>query len=467
MKFLTRVTTACNCAYIISILGVCLLLIQPSYANDSNLSLEMAIQQAQSNDPWLAENQLTENAIQSRAIAAGTLPDPTASISIMNLPTDGFDFNQENMTQLNVGLSQMFPRGDTLRLQQQKLTILSRQNPFLREDRKAQIALKVTQLWLSVIQAKESIRLIEKDRGLFEQLLDISQASYASTFGGTQQQDIIRAQLELVRLEDRLTKLRQQENVAQQQLWQWVNGQFVEQYNQGITTTQSVSTINIDSQYRPDIRLRYPELMTLEESELADNLAQIFVKHPSTLALENQIQASETDIELSKQSYKSQWGLNAGYSYRADDQMGRSRADFLSFGVNFDLPLFPENKQDKQLQASVSEAEAMKTKKWFLLRKMIGDYQTAKVNYQRLQQRSELYKQKLLPQINDQAEAALTAYTNDEGDFAEVVRARIDVLDAEIANLEIDIDIQKTISQLNYFLVTSSAQDVSSIEGNE
>ncbi|MDQ7073294.1 MAG: TolC family protein [Gammaproteobacteria bacterium] len=205
--------------------------------------------------------------------------------------------------------------------------------------------------------------------------------------------------------------------------------------------------------------------MEVEDDILPEKLAHYFVKHPSVLALESRIQASETDVELSRQKYKPQWGINAAYSYRADTPNGRSRADFLSLGINFDLPLFTENKQDKQLQASVAESEAIKTQKWLLLRKMIADFQANKVQLHRLQERSQLYEQELLPKIREQAEAALTAYTNDEGDFAEVVRARIDVLDAEIDNLGINVDSQKTISQLNYYLEANNIAPVLN-EGN-
>ncbi|MCF6194498.1 MAG: TolC family protein [Kangiellaceae bacterium] len=418
---------------------------------ETKLSLDLAIEQAQQNDPWIAENKLMQQALDSKSIAVGALPDPVASVSLLNMPIDGYDFNQENMTQLKMGISQMFPRGDTLRLQTQKLQRLNEQNPYLRLDRKAQIAVRVATLWFDVFNAKESIRLIEQDRDLFEQLLEISTASYSTAFGGTQQQDVVRAQLELTRLDDRLTKLKQKQDVAQKKLGQWVSGQFAGQY----TTQTDYSAIDINSQSLPDLVMRSPELLDIDDSELSEKLASYLVRHPSVLALESRIQASETDVELSRQKYKPQWGLNAAYSYRADTPSGRSRADFLSLGINFDLPLFTENKQDKYLQASVSESEAIKTQKWLLLRKMIADFQANKVQLHRLEQRSQLYEKELLPKIREQAEAALTAYTNDEGDFAEVVRARIDVLDAEIDNLGINVDSQKTISQLNYYLETN------------
>lgn len=431
------------------------------YAGDTMLTLDLAIKQAQQNDPWLVGNKYKQAALESESIAAMALSDPIVSIGLLNVPTDGFDYNQENMTQLKAGISQMFPRGDTLQLQSKKLQLLSNQNPHLREDRKAQIAVKVAAHWFDVFNAKESIRLIEQDRGLFEQLLEISTASYSSAYGGTQQQDVVRAQLELTRLDDRLTKLKQKQDVAQKKLIQWVSGQFVEHYTDSI----NVSLDDTDNQSLPALVLKQPDLLELDDDILSEKLVNYLVRHPSYLALESRIQASEANVELTKQKYKPQWGLNAAYSYRADTPNGRSRADFLSIGINFDLPLFTENKQDKQLQASISESEAIKTQKWLLLRKMIAAFQANKAQLERLGQRSQLYEQELLPKIREQAEAALTAYTNDEGDFSEVVRARIDVLDAEIDYLGINVDSQKTISQLNYYLEINNIDSVLN-EGN-
>lgn len=70
-----------------------------------------------------------------------------------------------------------------------------------------------------------------------------------------------------------------------------------------------------------------------------------------------------------------------------------------------------------------------------------------------------LYQKQLLPQMSEQAEASLEAYTNDESDFAEVVRARIAELNAQIDALAIDVERQKTIIELNYFFM-DNADDI-------
>ena len=113
------------------------------------------------------------------------------------------------MTQLRLGVSQLFPRGETLTLQSKKLHLLSTQNPHLRMERRRQIEKTVTLLWLDIVKSEASLRLIENNRSLFEQLVEITEASYSSAYGSTQQQDIVRAQLELSRLEDRVHKLEQ------------------------------------------------------------------------------------------------------------------------------------------------------------------------------------------------------------------------------------------------------------------
>jgi len=135
--------------------------------------------------------------------------------------------------------------------------------------------------------------------------------------------------------------------------------------------------------------------------------------------------------------------------------MGNSRADLFRVGVTFDLPLFTEDRQDKEVQSAISQTEAVKTQKLLLLRKLLGSYSSGKGRLLRLEKRQNLYKSKLLPQIHDQAEASLTAYTNDDGDFSEVVRSRIAVLNAEIDELTLDVEEQKIRLELNYLFLGS------------
>lgn len=407
------------------------------------LTLESAISQAVALDPWLNGSRYREDALNNESISASTLPDPKISLMAANFPTDTFDINQEAMTQLTVGVSQMFPRGDSLALSSRQKQELAAQEPLLRQDRQAKVTASVAKLWLDAFKAQESIRLIEGDRSLFEHLVDATRASYSSALGRARQQDIIRAQLELTRLDDRLTVLHQQLESAQQRLSEWIGAQA------------HIPVRQVSPDQEPSA-LGFHEMSLLNTSGGDRQRYNWINQHPVLQAFDQRINSMQTGVELARQKYKPEWGLSAQYGYRDDDPLGRDRADLFSVGVTFDLPLFTGNRQDKEVSAANSRAEALKTDKLLMARQLMAGLDTTIVQLQRLNERRALYGQQLLPQMSEQAEAALAAYNNDDGDFAEAVRARIAELNAKIDFLNIRIDRLKTIAELNYFLTAAN-----------
>ncbi|PKH85950.1 TolC family protein [Colwellia sp. Bg11-28] len=439
-------------------------------------SFNSTVTTAQKNDPWLTGNKHQQQAVEAMSNAASSLPDPKMSVAFANLPTDGFDFSQEGMTQLKVGITQMFPRGDSLTIKNQQLRIQSEAYPFQRNDRKAKVAVTVGSLWLDAYYVQQSSALIEQNRSLFEQLADVAQASYSSTLGKTRQQDIVRAQLELTQLDDRLDRLAQQQNSYLGRLSQWLSTAFLNDPMQvNIAEVGQLQNMKLAKQL-PQLDLLHEDLNHsgsarsnadrngLSSTRLNNHpwlsvevLTEQFVKHPAVIALDKKILATKTGINLAEQAYQPEWGINASYGYRDDDPSGNNRADLFSVGVTFDLPLFTDNRQDMTVKSAVSATEAVKTEKILLLRQLLGAFSSAQGRLSRLNNRKTLYQTRLLPQIHDQAEASLTAYTNDDGDFSEVVRSRIAVLNAEIEQLKIAVEQQKIILELNYLFVGSLA----------
>lgn len=420
------------------------------------VSLEQAITLAQQNDPWLHGSRLKQSAVENRSIASGTLPDPKVSLGIMNLPTDTWDLDQEGMTQLKVGVSQMFPRGDSLEIKKDQLQIESTKFPLLREDRKAKLKSQVSQLWLDAYLAQKTIKLIEDDWSLFEQMAEVAKASYSSVVGKTRQQDVIRAQLEIVQLDDRLTSQKQKLETTIARLNEWLHIYDADRLNESFNFDAQPLEFSVSKEL-PSIQLNNPTV--LKASNYSRNLlAQELSNHPAILAIDIKRKASEKGIELAKQQYEPQWGVNASYAYRDNMPSGDSRADLFSVGVTFDLPLFTENRQEKQVAASIADSETIKTEKLLLTKQMISVLEKELRQLKRLSDRQSIYQEQLLKQTHDQAEASLTAYTNDDGDFAEVVRARIAELNARISALRIDVDALKTVTRINYFFAHSQSK---------
>lgn len=422
------------------------------------LDLHSAVNIAIAHDPWLAGNKHSQDAIETMSHVAGNLPDPKVSLDMANLPTSNFDFGQEPMSQFKVGLSQAFPPGDSRNLKRQQLRYKSAAFPFLRQDRKAKIAVTVGQLWLDIYLARESISLIEENRGLFDQLAELAESSYTTASGKGRQHNVIRAQLEITRLEDRLTLLYQRQDMFRASLFEWLNGAFSNHYAAPETQAEPPNKVRYTlARNLPAIPLLKPQFYTQASSTDTQPLFYELSSHPSLRALEQKIKESETGIDLARQKYKPEWAIRAGYGYRATDPMGNNRADLFSLGVTFSVPLFTSSRQDKEVQAAQSAMSATKTEKWQLVRKLMAAFETEKSRLMRLNQRQTLYKSQLLPQIQEQAEASLTAYTNDDGSFSEAVRARISQIDAQIDDLTIKVERQKTILQLNYFFQADNA----------
>lgn len=403
----------------------------------NGLSLDKALTYALNNEPWLSASKHRQAAVIAQSLVAGTLPDPVLSVGLMNLPTDGFSLEQEGMTQLKVRLSQKFSRGNSLELQQQVLAQSAQQYSWLRADRVAQVKVIVIESWLNAFRAQQSIKLIEQDKSLFTQLIDITESSYASSVGNTRQQDIIRVQLELTRLEDKLIVLEQQFESAKKRLTQWLPISML---------TQPVSA------KRQDIAA----LVDFENLDLSQ-LMSLLMAHPAIVAIDKTVSAKQTEITLAEQSYKPQFDVNMDYGYRDDTQMGDSRADLFSVGVSIDLPLFTDKRQDQQVNAAIASAEAVKTDKLIALQKLKGMYFKEFSQLARLKKRGALYQTSLLPQMAEQTQVTLNAYTRDYGEFSEVMRARISELNAKIDALNINIDQQIIIARLNYYASSKDA----------
>ncbi|MDD3056470.1 MAG: TolC family protein [Aliarcobacter sp.] len=420
----------------------------------NELALQNVIKIAVLNDSWLKGNEYSQEAIEESSIAAGTYADPKVTIGAANIPTDTFDLNQEAMTQLKVGISQMFPRGDSLEIRQEQLKLQASQYPYQREDRKGKLTVQIAQLWLEAYKAQESIALIEKNRSLFEQLADIAESSYSSTFGKTRQQDIIRAQLELTKLEDRLTLLKQKKDTALLSLSEWLSDSTEDKINSG--NILESSNLLLPRSF-PNIEMINPNYFNLKED--SEKILTMFENHPSIKNIEQKIKATSKSIKLARENYKPQFSVNTSYAKREDDLMGRNRADLFSVGLTFDLLIFVKNKQEKELKVAMLKTKSVETEKILQYKKLFSLYETTKADLIRLKERQSLYLTKLLPQMNEQSEASLTAYTNDDGDFPEVVRSRISLLNAQIDILNINVDIQKNIVKYNY-LFTDNAENI-------
>ncbi|XKH00872.1 TolC family protein [Marinobacter nauticus] len=402
---------------------------------EPELQLTSAITAAIENDPWLRQSAHIQSSLLEESVAAEAFPDPRVTLGAANLPTDTFDIGQEGMTQATIGFSQKIPRGDSRQLASAKKQQMAGVQPFRREHRQVQVMETVTHLWLDLWRSQQSIRIIEQNRGLFEQLADVAEAGYTSATMGSRQQDIIRASLELTRLQDRLTTLNSQLASSQESLGEWI--------------TPARAQLVVSEEMPAELLKSFP-------SGWRETASNALTHHPSIRATDQLIEAKATDVDLARQAYKPEWSVSAQYGFRDSAPNGQERADLFSVGVGFDLPIFTGNRQDRTLNASAARLEAAKTERLLQIRSLQAKARAALARIERLDDRINLYQQTLLPQMEEQASAALSAYDNDDGDFAEAVRARIAELNAHVELIRMKAERAKNLASFRYLTADSS-----------
>ena len=417
---------------------VSLLSLLPFVANAEALSLQQAVDKAVSQDDWLVSSQQKENAIRVLSQGMTALPDPKINVGLLNMPTDSFDFNQEAMTQFNVSVSQMFPAGDTLRLAGEKYAAQGDQMPLMRDNRRAMLAMEVSNLWLTAYSYEESIKLVKQNRTLFEQLHEVVESGYSSAYGRAKQQDLVRSELELIKLDHRLTQLRQAKENSLQKL---------SQYILPVMTDRNVSDQDITLKTTGE-----PILITSSNTLASDSLAARLSQHPLVRIVDVQSHTAQIDKAIAEQKYKPEWGVTLGYGYRGDDPSGKDRADLASIAVSVSVPIFSSRRQDAQVKAASLQVESFLSEKQLVLNELMAKYRVLTSDIRLLDQRIRLYQTKLLPSYRESAQAMLNAYTSNDGGFSDVVQARITTLNAHIELLTIRIERFKRLAELNYVM---------------
>ncbi len=414
--------------YVLSLLSGFILLSSANQVIAENLTLHQAEQIALTEEPGLISQNWQFRSLMEMAIADGQLMDPKLQIGVANLPTDSFDFSQEAMTQLKVSYLQQFPPGDTRELKQQSTQIKSELMHSKMAGRNLTILQDVRLTFLEIFYWEQARETILKNKQLFIQLVDIVQSLFS--VGRNDQQDLIRAQLELSRLDDRLTKIDQQIRTYRARLSRWV----------GIENSLKSLAVEL------------PEIATMQLQDNFKNLSELLQLHPKVQQIDKDIEINRNDIQLVKESLKPGWGLNVSYAFRDEDANGNDRADFISAAVTFDLPLFSTNRQDKKLLSKEHQYQSLKSSRLELIRQLVAELQQEIANEATLLKRQQLYTSLLLPQAKQQAQASLLAYQSDRGSFSDLMRAYMDDLNANLDAKRIAIDMRKTQAKLLYFV---------------
>ena len=416
------------------------------------LSLEQALQLAIQYDPLLKGNAHRKDRFNAEAEASSYWANPQVSASVQNLPTDGFAFDQEPMTQFKVGLKQQLPRGDENLYSQQKYQVMADQMSVESQARKAWLKREVTLTWLDWVYATRRIGLLDKEKSLLTQLLDFTDSRYSQGVGAAAQQDILQVRLALLSLDDKYVQAYQQKNEARSAFSKWFGAPLDESVSAPLTQSTQ-DAIEVDAILN-DSNLSLSSFLTVIENSEPFSILQ---HHPEAMLLQIQTQIEAQNVNIAREQTKSQWAFEASYGYRQDAQNGASRADFVSLGVQVDLPFFNKSRQDASIAAAASKMSASETDFRLKVNELAANAEVLKSRLSALSERKALYETALIGETRQLSEAELTAYTTDTGDIGDVVNANLKQVQVQDYLLKIDIERARTLASLAYLYLPTHA----------
>ncbi|NOH76633.1 TolC family protein [Vibrio crassostreae] len=400
---------------------------QQSSTQQLNTLIEIALSQDSNRKQYFAQSQ----AMRETGIASATLMDPKLKVGFGGLPVDSFQFDEDPMTNISVGLMQQFERGNTLDLQQKKAGQQADGLALQVQARELTVANSMTQLWLELGYQQVAEGVMRENRRLLVELENYVQTNYS--IGKSEAQDLLNAQLQVSKLDEKLQANQQVQRRLISQLSEWLGSDWL-----GSQVLDSQGVLNANNQID----------WTSLESKLSTNRDstkhyQLLMDHPLVKITDATISSNQTQVELAEQAYTPQFGVEVMYAHRqANNMAGEPASDLVSAYLTVDIPLFTGNRQDKNLSAAQYQVGAAKSQKDTLLSQMNAQVNALLVDKANLTQRLERYQKTLLPQTAARISAVERGYQNNTAQFNDVISATAD-------ELALKLEQQRLITDLN------------------
>ncbi|MGY2492848.1 TolC family protein [Cupriavidus sp. CP313] len=368
-----------------------------------------------------------ESAVQM-AVAAGQLPDPVLKLGLDNVPVTGpdkFSLSRDFMTMRSISVMQEFTRSDKRRARAERFEAQAAAAEAQRTVGLAAVQRGVAAAWLERWYAEQTEALLGHHNHPLELELQAATAAYRS--GRGTRADVLAAEMEIQKLQDRRDENRVAIDAAKANLERWV----------GQAANRPLSE-------RPTLGISQ-RVQQLAGAEL-DGI-------PELAASQRDIALAAADVRVASEGRKPDVTVELTYSQR-----GSAFSNMASLNVSFPVPWDRGNRQDREVAAKLAEAQEARAKNEVIVRNTRAMVAAKLAELQRNLDRLKRYDEKTLPLANAQADAALTAYRANTGTLSAVAEANHRAIDTAIERLTLEAKTARLWAELTYLIPLPTAQ---------
>ena len=358
-----------------------------------------------------------------RVPQADALPDPRLSLRWYAREVETRVGPQE----WAAGVGQTFPLGGKRGLRGD--VALARAAAAWEQYRAAELAVvrEVKDAWYEACYLGRAIEIVDRNREIVADFVEVAQSLYRS--GEAQYADVIRAQIELGILDDRLRSLTDLKSPVRARL-------------------------NAAANLPPGTELEWPTATPELSDELgvgAPEIAQAILDgNPELQALQHEARSSEHAIELAAREAYPDVSLGLDWistGDAADPGVADSGVDPLILGVSLDLPLWAEKYRagEREARARLRAAVSRRDERSNAL---LSETELVLYGARDAQRKIRLYRDTLIPRARQTLEATAAAYRAGSADFLALVDAETVALEFELAYERARADLAQSLAKL-------------------
>lgn len=354
------------------------------------------IQEALENNPKLEAAYQRALSAEKAIPQAGALPDPQLTFGLMNLPVNSFSFSQEPMTGKLVGIMQMFPFPGKLSLATDIAEFEAAAIKYQQDEVRNQIIQMVKRVFYDIYSIDRALETVQKNYALMEQFVQVAETKYAT--GSGLQQDVLRAQVEISKLEDDLI------------MWQQQRLSVVARLNALLNRAVDTAVEKIP----PELTLPGSRVIIFPPESIEQN-------RPLLRAWQERIQKAEAAVKLADRDIWPNITVGASYRQRNDLADGRQMHDFFSANVSLNLPLYFKRKQKAKVAEKQLTFKAIKAEYDNIKIGVLSDVESILAELERNRKRVELYQGGILLQAQQSLDSAQAGYRVGKVDFLTLI----------------------------------------------
>lgn len=349
-----------------------------------------------------------------------TLPDPQVTVQQFSVgnPRPFAGFGNSSFAYIGFGVSQDVPYPGRLRLRGEAAQVDADVARQKFETIKRSVFQQVKETYFQIVYLEQTLRVLERNRAVLEQITKIADARYR--VGQGSQQDVLKAQLHQTRLLADIAHHHQLMETAQAQLRKLLNR----------------------SPGSPRIAAR-PLVETPMHYTSDELLAKVRNKDPQVISHQEMVKRESLQVELARKDRYPDF--NVQYMWQ---HTGERLPDYYMLTVSARLPIYRRRKLNPELTQATEELNRSRHEYESQVQTAYFEVRDEYVAAQTASEVLKIYHDGLIPQALATYQAGLAAYQSGRLDFETMLSSFLDVLNFDIEYWKTLADHETALSRI-------------------